>query len=266
MKSDLPRICRSYISAQTADPFQESLKPEKRRAAITLSRQAGARGRSIARQLAERLNARQGGTDEVPWRVFDRDLMDRVMSDHQLPRELARFFPEARCNELGSTLNSLLRRHPDSWTIFEHTVDSIGKLGHLGHAIIVGRGANFILRDRPNVLHLRLIGSRERRLEHLSASRGWSEAVAVAYLESEDRNRQAYVHQHFGGHIGDAEAYSAVLHTDQLDDASIVGFALAWVESFEHTGPAAKETARGRLDSLGDRLHSRPTQRSGSGA
>ena len=230
MNSDGLTLCRSYVSAQTTHPFGE--KPGATYTTVTLSRQAGARGRTIARMLSEELNGRQH-RHTVPWTVFDCDLMDRVLADHDLPRELARFFPEARWSEVDSTINVLLRRHPDAWTVFEHTVDTISKLGHLGHAIIVGRGANYITQGFKNVLHLRLIGSRERRLEHLRTVRGWSEPVARVYLESEDRNRRAFVRQHFHADIDDPQYYSMVLNTDNLTNEQIVSVLTPLVTSME---------------------------------
>lgn len=230
MNSDILSTCRSYVSAQTTHPHGKS--PGTTFSALTLSRQAGARGRTIAKTLTEELNFRQH-PKAVPWTVFDRDLMDRVLADHNLPRELARFFPEAHWSEVDSTINVLLRHHPDSWTVFEHTVDTIRKLGHLGHAIIVGRGANFITRGFENVLHLRLIGSRERRLEHLRKFRGWGEQVARVYLESEDRNRRAFVRQHFDADIDDPQYYTMVLNTDNLTNEQIVEMLTPWVTAFE---------------------------------
>jgi len=201
-------------------------------ATITVSRQAGARGRSLARLLAERLNQRQG-PDSVPWTVFDRELMERVLSDHNLPPRLATFFPEARWNEIDSTINTLLKRHPDNWTIFEHTVDTVRKLVARGHAILVGRGANFVTRECPHALHVRLIGSKAKRIDHLAASRGWSENEAKIYLEREDRNRRAFVRQHFEAEVDDPGAHSLVLNTDHLSNARMVDLLIAWVDSCE---------------------------------
>lgn len=240
MKSDLLSVCRSYVSAQTCHSFGAFGPREPELATITISRQAGARGRTVARLLAEQLNS-SSGFPSVPWTIFDRDLMDYILADHDLPQRLARFFPEARWGELDSTINALLGRHPDVWTIFEHTVDTIRKLAHLGHAIVVGRGANFITRGFHNVLDVRLIGSLHSRLDHLCATRGWGTRMAHVYINSEDRNRRAYVRQHFDADIEDPKGYSLVLNTDRLKDAHIVQMLSAWVSAYE-ANPVRKRT------------------------
>lgn len=238
MKSDVTRMCRSWVTVQASRPPEHHDRATPL-ATLTLSRQAGARGRSLARLLAAALNRRQGLAG-VPWSVFDRELMERVMREHDLPPEMARFFPEAKWNEVESTINTLLHRHPDSWTVFAHTVETIRKLARGGHAIIVGRGANFIAHEVPHLLHLRLIGSPEARIAHLCASRHWSEAVARTYVESEDRNRRAFVRQHFGADIDDPAHYSLILNTDHLSDEHILSVVLAWVDGVE-LEPARRE-------------------------
>lgn len=231
MKSDTLSLCRSYVSAQTTHPSEHALGQNY--ATITLSRQAGARGRTIGKLLRQELNLLKP-PKAVPWILFDRDLMARVMADHDLPHELSRFFPEARWNEFDSTINMLLKRHPDAWTIFEHTIDTIHKLGRLGHAIIVGRGANFATQGCQNALHVRLVGAYESRLEHMCVARCLGEKVARAYLESEDKNRRAFVRQHFDADIEDPKYYSMILNTDHLTNKQVVKMLTQWVTLFEH--------------------------------
>src|SRR5687767_1330894 len=47
---------------------------------ITISRQAGAGGRSLAKQLADRLNSIDPG--ELPWTTWDNELVEKVASEH----------------------------------------------------------------------------------------------------------------------------------------------------------------------------------------
>ena len=63
--------------------------------AITISRQTGSGGHAIAEQLAERLRS-QESPEAQPWAIFDRNLVEKVLEDHNLPARLARFMPEDR--------------------------------------------------------------------------------------------------------------------------------------------------------------------------
>src|ERR1051326_3179299 len=86
--------CLPFINAQfqTAGPAQGP-NPDPRRLAVTISRQTGSGAHSIAEKLAAYLQA-HGTTGPGGWRIFDRNLVDKVLEDHNLPRRLARFMPE----------------------------------------------------------------------------------------------------------------------------------------------------------------------------
>jgi len=62
---------------------------------VTISRQAGAGAHAVAEALVNRL---QPGApkDAIPWTIFDRNLVEKVLADHDLPEQLARFMPEDR--------------------------------------------------------------------------------------------------------------------------------------------------------------------------
>ena len=225
-------LAQSYVQAHAArghgsHPVGTSL------ASLTVSREAGSRATPILRRLVRCLNAEEkpGG---VPWTLFDQDLMDVVLADHDLPAKIGKFFPEAYWSEIDTTIGAILRRHPESWTIFEETVETIRRLGGIGHAILVGRGSHLITQGFRNVLHLRLIGSRAKRLAFLVADRGWTQDVAEAYLHRCDRDRRAYVLQHFDRDVSDAHAYSLVLNTDHYSDdaaASLLAHQLQGLEA-----------------------------------
>ena len=220
MKSNGLQSCRSYVSAMGSS-LETRVSVSQCLASITISREAGARGQTIGKKLAEALN--QGQTrDAVPWALFDKDLMKRVLADHNLSENLAKFFPETRWSEYDAIVGSLLKLHPDNWTVSKYTVDTIRRLGRAGHAIVVGRGSHIIAANLPNVLKVRFVGSVASRVKYLRESRNLSERDARTYLETHDQDRSAYLKQHFGHDIDDAHDYSLVINTDRFSDDEVV--------------------------------------------
>src|SRR5687768_9533551 len=75
---------RAALYAQT-EQQQAGVSPSKhqRLPFVTVSRQAGAGGRTFAKLLVERLNALDGS--ERPWAVWDRELVEKVAADHHIP-------------------------------------------------------------------------------------------------------------------------------------------------------------------------------------
>lgn len=220
MKSNGLQSCRSYVSAMGSS-LETKAAVSQCLASITISREAGARGRSIGRKLVEALNVSRP-RDTVPWTLFDKDLMARVLADHNLSESLAKFFPETRWSEYDAIVGSLLKLHPDNWTVSKYTVDTIRRLGRAGHSVIVGRGSHIIAANLPNVLKVRFVGSLAARLKYLRESRNLGEREARAYMDAHDQDRSAYVRQHFGHDIGDAHDYSLVINTDRFSDDEVV--------------------------------------------
>jgi cytidylate kinase len=191
--------------------------------AITISRQTGSGGHSIAEKLAELLQS-QGHTGASGWAVFDRNLVERVLQDHNLPARLARFMPEDRVSEIDDIMDELFGLHPPSWILARKTSETILNLVQLGHVIVIGRGGNIVTSRLPHVLHVRLVGTlaaRVKRQEQINAS---SPKEAVRQVVREDLARERYVKQFFGKNIDDPLLSHLVLNTDliSVNEAAIM--------------------------------------------
>src|SRR5579859_698789 len=114
--------CLSFINCQMQPPRSASTKPQAvpPRRAITISRQSGSGGHSVAATLVALLRAQEPDTS-CPWTVFDRDLVQKVLEDHHLPNRLARLMPEDKISEIADTMDELFGLHPPSWTLVHKT-------------------------------------------------------------------------------------------------------------------------------------------------
>lgn len=220
--------CRGYVAAHLHNQDKSPPKPNQRPPSLTISRQTGARARSIGMKLqaALRSDANDSG---VPWTLFDDNLVQQVLEDHQLPGDLEKFMPDDAINEYTAAVNELLGRHPSLWTLFEKTVSTVARLGRMGHSIIVGRGGNEITRGYSNVISVRLIGSEQRRLRHMIDGHGMTETGAKKFIKDEDAARRRFLKQHFGTDIDDPTRYDLVINTDRFDDDAVVQMLVAAV-------------------------------------
>ena len=93
--------CFSYITCHLKPPAKpvRSARDTERPPTVTISRQTGAGAHTITAKLAAYLQA-NGPKDKVPWTVFDRELVGKVLEEHNLPKELARFMPEDRVSAM----------------------------------------------------------------------------------------------------------------------------------------------------------------------
>ncbi len=220
--------CRGYVAAHLHHkPHPTAIKHPP---AITISRQAGARGRTIGDKLQKALRA-QTPKAAIPWTLFDENLVKQILEDSNLPTDLEKFMPDDAVSEIEGSINEILGRHPSLWSLFEKTVRTIVRLSRMGHSIIVGRGGNMITRNFPNVLRVRLVGSEQARIDQMVKAHGMSEAGAHKFVKEEDAARQRYVHQHFHCNIDDPNLYDLTINTDGLTDNDIVKILVTALQS-----------------------------------
>ena len=210
------KSCLTFIQCQL-QPDARVVVPangQDRWRAVTISRQSGAGGHVVATKLAEFLQAR--GPGKKPWTIFDRELVAKVLEDHQLPARLAQFMPEDRVSELSNIMEELLGFHPPTWTLIEQTTETILQLAELGNVILIGRAANVITAKLESVLHVRLVRSVDQRCEYIQEIRQIGKKTALQFIHDEDRGRRRYLKKYFSKDIADPLLYHLTINTDLL--------------------------------------------------
>jgi len=182
---------------------------------ITISRQAGAGGVTVADHVATRLNEGPETAVAPPWIVFDKNLARMVAEEHDLSEKIRRRLGPAAAREFRDLIDDLLGVDPSSHRLVARTSWTILRLATLGHAIIVGRGGSVVTRRVPGGFHVRLIASPENRIAHIMQYDGLSRARARAAMHEEDRARQSFMN-YFDEDIESARLYDVIINTDHL--------------------------------------------------
>ncbi len=195
--------------------------PEPERLAVAISAQTGSGALQVAERLAEYLQARAPAA-EPRWRVFDRSLMAKVLEDHHLPARLAKFLPEDAHNAVDDVLDELFGLHPPSWVIVQQSIETILNLVRAGNVILVGWGANAVASKLPNVFHVRVVASLERRIASVQEREHLGRKEALAFIGRSDRGRARYVKRYFHREVADVSLYGLIINTDHFSDAEIV--------------------------------------------
>ena len=217
MSGTLPfEKCLTFIGSQL-DPGRSAQvrSPRKPEPSITISRQAGAGGIPIAEHLADFLQ-KHGPRTPRPWTVFDRNLVEQVLADHKLPREIARYMPEDKVSQISDMVEELLGLHPPSWTLLRQATETILHLAELGNVILVGYGASVITTGMENVLQVRLVGSEEERVKVVEQFYNLKHKAARDFMKKEDRGRRRFLKRHFGKNIDDPLLYHLIINTDRI--------------------------------------------------
>jgi cytidylate kinase len=208
--------CLSFISSQLKGAIKPGVMVEKHvQRAVTISRQAGCGAAVVAEKLGRFLQDHSPG-DACPWTVFDRDLMNKVLEDHNLPSRLAKFLPEDRVSQLEDIIADVFETHPPSDTIAYQTSETMLKLAGLGHVILIGRGGNVITAKLPHVLHVRLVAPLEKRVEYSHKFYNLTEAEAHRFCLDQDRGRERYLKRYFDADVNNPLLYHLVINTSLI--------------------------------------------------
>jgi cytidylate kinase len=220
------QAAQAYLvaSAQSRELAPDSDRPPP---FVTISREAGAGAHSLAEILIDRLNESR---PEVPWAVFDENLVQQVLRDHDLPSELERYMGEDRVTEVRELLEVWLGLHPHTDALVSKINATIIALARMGHVVIVGRGGHVLTRALKGGLHLRLISSFEKRRDRIAELHGIEVRAAAERVTALDTGRRAYVKRHFNADVTDPRAYDLIVNTETLpleDVATMVSARLA---------------------------------------
>jgi cytidylate kinase len=236
--------CLAFLNAHARPTGAPHADAEAGRA-VTISRQAGCGALVVGQSLADYLQAHfLKGTR--PWTVFDRNLVEQVLEDHHLPKRLAKFMPEDRISEIADTIEDLFGLHPPSWVLVRKTAQTILHLAQLGHVILIGRGGNIITRKLPHVFHVRLVGSLEKRVEHVREFNHLDKEAALEFIRREDRGRVRYLKKHFHADIDDPLLYHLVINTDLVPYAKaarLIGDAMLNRDEAQLVAPIDRNSA-----------------------
>lgn len=209
------RAIRSYLGAQAREG--EARRGKRRKKAlsrfVTISREAGAGGTSVAVALAGLLNREDA---EVPWTVFDKELVKEVIKQHGLPGGIERYLTEDSVPELQTIFTEFFGGVTSRRSLVTKTSATIHHLAMMGNAIIVGRAAHLVTHRLPGGRHVRLIGSPERRVERIMKITGQDRAEALKTMRSRDRGRRDYVRKYFKADLTDPAGFDMVLNTDRI--------------------------------------------------
>lgn len=178
---------------------------------ITISRQFGSGGRTVGRMLAERLG--------IPF--YDKELVKQVADetgfDVDFIEESGEFSPSKSIFSFAMSQGIPVVQNGLSMSDFIFCVQRqvILKLAEQP-CVIVGRGADYILRDRDDCFNVFIHADMQSRAERIVRLYGESEKKPEQRLADKDKKRKIY-YKHYTDHEwGDAKNYDMCLNSGKI--------------------------------------------------
>lgn len=184
-------------------------------AVITISRQFGAGAWSLGKRLCERLG----------FELITEEAIDELARKEKVSPDWLRAVEKEACSKLLSAISSvvstgLFYRSPgleEEGYERKRYIDFLSRVMHpmaeRGGYVLVGRGAQFILKGHPKAVHIMLVGEYEDRVQFLIKTYQLSRSEAEASIKEKERQRSAVASNIFDLDINDLRLYHLVLNT-----------------------------------------------------
>lgn len=235
----LIKISNCYLTQTAMDNSKPIQTPSSAdNLVITIGRQFGSGGRELGRKIADLLNIG----------YYDKELLSQAASDAGLSQEFVennderfpRFISSAISFSMGFN-NMSWYQHPTSISgdsIYETQAQVIRQLAATGHCVIVGRSADYVLRDHPSTLNIFVHAPAECCIDRIMARSDISDrAKADKLRQRTNRLRASYYNFYTDKHWGDAASYDLCFDTSLLSTDDIARIVAHYVRlRFPHLG------------------------------
>ncbi len=196
---------REWLILEQARKERLQALEKKTNPVITLSRQAGSCGDEIAEEVVRQLGA--------PWQLWDKQLIDAI-AEHASVRSHLVEAVEHHHSEFTQVVESMLGIRTFNEADYRlHLAEVLFSLGHSGCQLIVGRGANFLLKKALNVC---VKASFNFRLKNYAKEHDLTDRKATDALHQADKERTEFIRNLFGLDPDNDAYYDMTLYTDQL--------------------------------------------------
>ena len=160
-------------------------------AVITISRQFGAGGKTMGRMLAQKIG----------YTFVDHEIIQLVAQKAKVSTNWVESIEKEAGGKLLKFISGLVskklidqvldneRGYIDEEIYVDLLNQIITKLAEEGDTVILGRGSQYILKDRPDAVHVLLVGEKEDRVQFMVDHYDFSPAQALSRVNQEDKRR-----------------------------------------------------------------------------
>ena len=183
---------------------------------ITIARQYGSGGRTIGEMLAKKLNVH----------YYDKELMKLASDDSGINEALfvnadekvksTKLFHIAKKEYHGELIPPESDDFTSTDNLFNYQAKIIRDLAKEESCVIIGRCADYVLKDYPNVLSVFIHAPKEYCLEGAAKKHSMSPKELERFINKTDKHRAEYYKYHTGREWTDARNYDLCLDSSKL--------------------------------------------------
>ncbi len=186
---------------------------------ITISRQFGAGGKTLAQKVADKLN----------YKIVHEEIIEKLAEQARVSADVVSAFESEGRGLLKRASNFLTgqrfidhvmdenRNYMDGELYIDLLNKIVPEMAEEGNIIILGRGAQFILKGREDTYHVLLVAEQEDRVRFMQEQYGLSQEKAREAVNRQGQRREALMRLFKRGDYDDATHYNMVINQSKMD-------------------------------------------------
>ncbi|MBR6446164.1 MAG: cytidylate kinase-like family protein [Prevotella sp.] len=196
---------------------------------ITIGRQIGAGGREIAQKLAE----------EFGCTFYDKELLSMAARESGFSEEFFEqndeqkgFFRSLLTGPgRGFSMGNFYRNEFSGDNLFQFQSDAIRKAADEGSCVFVGRCADYVLRERDDIVNIFVTANLDDRIRRVQERRECVEDKAQRVIEKGESQRATYYNYYTGKRWGDSASYDLCVNSSLLGIDATVQFIAEFIRT-----------------------------------
>lgn len=193
---------------------------------ITIGREHGSGGHEIARALAE----------ELGYACYDKEIVDHAAEASHFSREVMDSFDEKRVSPYVVPVPNFVGMGESfrlNMQVAAAQFEAIRSLAEQGNSIFVGRCADYVLRNREDLLRVFIQAGEESRTKEMMKRRNLTEEQARKLIRQVDKDRASYYRYYTDQDWGEREYYDLCINSDKVGVQGAVTIIKACLDAME---------------------------------
>ena len=193
---------------------------------ITIGREHGSNGHIIAHELADRLG----------YRCYGKEIVDAAAENSSFSKEILSSFDEKRVTPYILATPPYMGMNegiPLSMEVASAQFQAIRELAKQGNCVFVGRCADYVLRQRTDLLRVFIMADESFRVQTMMKRRQLTEDQAKKLIRQVDKDRAGYYRYYTDQIWGESANFDLCINSGRIGVAGAVALIEACLRSME---------------------------------
>ena len=188
---------------------------------ITIGRQYGSGGREIGKKISELLGISYYDDELISMAAKNSGLNHEVLSDVDEKATNSLLYTLAMSGSLFGGNAAMAYEMPINDKLYIAQSEVIKELAAKEHCVIIGRCADYVLKDYPNAINVFIYADLDKRAERVAAAKGITEAKAKDLIIKTDKQRANYYNYYTSLKWGRIENYDLCIDSGKIGPENV---------------------------------------------